>query len=527
MKKESVNEENTIKSSFKRGLNTVLSTIFNRATIMIALIIVQFIWFGVGLLALVDYAEWITAAFTALAIVMALVVIYKDLNPAYKMGWIMLICLAPIWGTVAYLLFGDKRPSKKLKARLDPIEEKHLKDLKQVYHLGEVSDGRMMNTLQYIDEWGPYPAWSDTKTSYYSCGEDAFEAMLEDLRNAKHYIFMEYFIINTGYMWDQIFEILKEKAEEGLDVRLIYDGFGSVPRLPLSFNRSLEEAGIKYMVFNPLKPVASLVYNNRDHRKITVIDGYIGYSGGYNLADEYINRVKRFGHWKDAGIRLEGKAVWNFTVMFLNMWSAFVKEEEDYLKFRPLVHYEKSSFDSDGIVQPYSDSPLDDELLGENVYMEFINQATDYVYIFTPYLILDNEMLTCIELASKRGVDVRIVIPGIPDKKLIYRLSKSYYLHLLKSGVKIYEYAPGFIHSKCMLSDGHRGIVGTINFDYRSLFLHFECAVLMLGSSALNDLKDDFYNTFDESVNVTIKDCRTSFFGKLLDGLLRALSPLF
>ena len=527
MKEKNGLKENRIKNRFLKGITHVLGKVFNRFTIMVTLILVQFIWFGLVILALGEYAEWITIAFKILAAIMALFVIYRDLNPAYKMGWIVMICLAPILGSVGYMLFGNKRPSAGLRNRLDPIEKKHRNDLKQVYHLGEISDGRMMNTIEYIDQWGPYPAWSDTSTEYFSSGEEGFEAMLKDLKEAKHYIFMEYFIIDTGVLWDSIFQILKEKAEEGVDVRLIYDGFGCIPRLPIGFNKTLEDAGIRYMAFNPLRPVASLIYNNRDHRKITVIDGYIGYSGGYNIADEYVNRVERFGHWKDAGIRLEGKGVWNFTVMFLNMWSAFEGEEDDYLHYRPHVHRNGEIFNSDGIVQPYSDSPLDDESLGENVYMELINQAHDYIYIFTPYLILDNEMLTSLELAAKRGVDVRIVMPGIPDKPLTYRLSRSYYLHLIKGGVRIYEYAPGFIHSKCMLTDDHRGVVGTINFDYRSLFLHFECAVMMVGCSALNGLKNDFNDTFMKSLVITEKDCRTSFFGKLLDGLLRALSPLF
>ena len=288
-------------------------------------------------------------------------------------------------------------------------------------------------------------------------------------------------------MWDGIFAILKEKAAAGVDVRITFDDVGSINKTPKRFISSLAQHGIKVLPFNPLTPIASLIYNNRDHRKILVIDGYIGYSGGFNIADEYINEVVRFGHWKDTGIRLEGHAVWNFTVMFLNMWNAFKKTEEDYETFRPHICHPEE-FGSDGIIQPYSDSPLDDENMGENVYLEILSQAEDYVYIFTPYLIIDNEMQTALSLAAKRGVDVRIVTPAIPDKKMVFRLTRSYYRPLIKAGVRIYEYTPGFIHAKSYLSDDRIGVVGTINMDYRSLFLHFECGTLMIGCEALYDL---------------------------------------
>ncbi len=310
-----------------------------------------------------------------------------------------------------------------------------------------------------------------------------------------------------------------------MDVRITFDDVGSINKTPKRFISSLAQHGIKVLPFNPLTPIASLIYNNRDHRKILVIDGYIGYSGGFNIADEYINEVVRFGHWKDTGIRLEGHAVWNFTVMFLNMWNAFKKTEEDYETFRPHICHPEE-FGSDGIIQPYSDSPLDDENMGENVYLEILSQAEDYVYIFTPYLIIDNEMQTALSLAAKRGVDVRIVTPAIPDKKMVFRLTRSYYRPLIKAGVRIYEYTPGFIHAKSYLSDDRIGVVGTINMDYRSLFLHFECGTLMIGCEALYDLKRDCVNTFSLSKEIHHEDCRRGFFGVLFDGVLRVLSPL-
>lgn len=503
----------------------ILGKIFSRLVVMIVLIGIQLYWIGYAIIRLSEYAKWIQIGFDVLAVIMALFVIYRDTNPAYKIGWILLISTFPILGSCMYAIFGNKKPSKSLLKKIAPVEEAHRADLKQEYGNNEVLDDRVQTTMDYISNHGPYPSWSRTKTKYHDTGDAAFIDIMEDLKKAEHYIFMEYFIIGTGYMWDQVFEVLKQKVAEGLDVRIIYDDVGSISKVPISFNKTVEEAGIKIMNFNPLRPIVSLVYNNRDHRKILVIDGYIAYSGGYNIADEYINRVEKFGHWKDSGIRLEGNAVWNYTVMFLNMWNAFRPTDTDYGKYRPFVHHE-GEFDSDGIVQPYSDSPLDDENLGENVYLELINQATEYLYIFTPYLILDNEVMTALELASKRGVDVRLVTPGIPDKAIVFRLTQSYYRPLIKAGVRVFQYSPGFIHSKCVLCDDNKGVVGTINFDYRSLFLHFECGTLMLGCNALSGLKDDCRHMFEVSQEVTMEDCRLGFFGQMVDGVLRALAPL-
>lgn len=508
-----------------KKIKTVLGIIFNRFFIMVLIILAQFAWLAVELLKLADYSEVISIAFMILSALMALFVVYRNDNPAYKMGWVLLICLLPVLGSAMYLFFGNKRPSRSIRKKVHPVEQAHLNDARQEMDLEEEKDVRVRRTMEYISDKGPYPAWDNTSTRYYKSGEDAFEDMLVDLEKAEHFIFMEYFIVSTGKMWDQIFEILKRKAAAGVDVRFIYDDFGSIQKVPIIFAQYLEKHGIKVLPFNPVKPIASLVYNNRDHRKILVVDGYIGYSGGFNLADEYINEEKRFGYWKDTGIRLEGDAVWNFTYMFLNLWNAYKQEESDYDMFRPHV-YGKDRVESDGIVQPYSDSPLDDENLGENVYLEIINQATEYVYIFTPYLIVDNEMMTCLKLAAKRGVDVRIVTPSIPDKKIVFRLTRSYYRPLISAGVRIYEFTPGFIHAKSFISDDKLGVVGSINVDYRSFFLHFECGILMSGSDALKDLKKDCLHTFEISREIRLEDCRTSFIGILFDSVLRLLSPL-
>lgn len=512
----------------KTFLGKSINKIFNRLTITVLLILIQLGWFALLLLKLADYASWISMLFMVVAVVMALYIVRRDDNPAYKMGWIIIVSIVPILGVTMYIFFGNKRPSKSLKKKLDRQERIHRDDLRQEDDLTGKVPKRMYNTLNYVCREGPFPAWSDTESRYYSLGENAYRDLLDDLKNAEKFIFMEYFIISEGKMWDEIFDVLKSKAEEGVDVRIIYDDVGSINTLPKNFASALGKSGIKFIAFNPLTVVVSLIYNYRDHRKITVIDGHIGYSGGYNIADEYINKLNRFGHWKDTGIRLEGRAVWNFTVAFLNMWNAINKTDEDYAPFRPQENDYGTLPENKtkGIVQPFSDSPLDGENVGENVYFEILAQAEDYVYIFTPYLVIDNEMKVALTLAAKRGVDVRIVTPGIPDKKMIFRLTRSYYEPLIRAGVRIYEYTPGFMHAKSYISDDKIGVVGSINMDYRSLYLHFECGALMIGCDALKDLKKDCIDTFERSREVQKKDLHVGFFGTLFDSILRVLSPL-
>ncbi len=511
--------------AMKTTAGKIFGKIVNRMTITGFLILIQLVWFGIALMALTEYSTWVSLGFSVASILMALFITWRDDNPAYKTAWILLICLLPVLGAAMYAFFGNKRPARWLKWRINPQEELHRKDLQPEDDLTDLAPGRLLDTVDYIAAKGGFPAWKGTQSKYYALGDDVYEDMLSDLHSAQRFIFMEYFIISRGEMWDGIFEILKEKAAAGIDVRLIYDDVGSMNLLPKGFEKKLRLAGIKVLSFNTMRPFLSLVYNNRDHRKITVIDGQVAYSGGYNIADEYINKIERFGHWKDSGIRLAGHAVWNFTVMFLNMWNAFLPTEEDYSRFRPHAGH-PAPFGGEGIVQPYGDSPLDDEPVGENVYLEILNQAEDYVYIFTPYLIIDNEMKTALVLAAKRGVDVRIVTPAIPDKKIVFRLTRSYYEPLIKAGVKIYQYTPGFIHAKSFVSDDKVAVVGTINMDYRSLFLHFECGILMSGCQAVLDVKKDCLGTFRVSREIHHEDCKRSFWGLLYDAVLRMLSPL-
>ena len=498
------------------------SRIINRATVTIALVLLQTAWLLWAFWAFTTGRVWLNGLLKALSICIVLYLVRKDENSAYKIGWIVLIGLLPLLGGALYLAFGNKAPAKGLRTRMQKVERAHTADLAPQEDQTDTLERSAKNLSRYVEKYGPYPAWKHTDAEYFPSGEAMYPKLLADLERAEKFIFLEFFIVKTGIMWDGVETILKRKAAAGVDVRLIYDDFGSLLGLPTDFVVRMERSRIRCIPFNPVVPLVSLVMNHRDHRKIAVIDGNIAYTGGVNLADEYINAEHRFGYWKDAAIRLEGAAVWNFTVMFLNSWNAFRPQETDYAPFAPT----KLPETSDGIVQPYADSPLDEEPLAETVYLNILNQAQQYIYIYTPYLAVGEEMLDALKNAAKRGVDVRLVLPGIPDKKLVFRLSRSYYLPLLRAGVRIYEYTPGFLHAKCWVSDDVTAVVGSINMDYRSLFLHFECGVLLQKNSQVAVLRDDVRATLPQCREIQVTECRTSLPGTVLDSVLRLLSPL-
>ena len=347
--------------------------------------------------------------------------------------------------------------------------------------------------------------------------------MLEELHKAKKFIFLEYFIIEPGIMWDAILEILEEKAQQGVEVRVMYDDIGSVSTLPKNYPHILEKKGIKCIPFNRLNAFACIILNNRDHRKILVIDGKIAFSGGINIADEYINAKVKFGHWKDNGIRVTGDTVWNYTVMFLTMWNSLRNEDQDFTQFK---HHFKKHNEYHGFVSAYGETPLDKENTGQDIYLNIINRANDYVYIFTPYLIIDTDMINALTLAARRGVDIRIVIPGIPDKRIIYTVSESYVEPLVKGNVKVYKYTPGFVHSKVFVSDDHVATVGTINMDYRSLYLHFECGCYIEDNEVIKEIKNDLLDTINKSHLITKEEAKPKFFKGLFQAILRLIAPL-
>ena len=507
----------------------IFNTVFTRFNITVFLVLLQAGYFALLVFRLDSYAEWATMVNRAIGIIASIYIIWRDYNPAYKISWLFFIGVLPSLGVVSYVIFGGKRPSHRLRKTLAPLDKEHLRDLAQTDDISGIAEPRVRKTCSYIHDYGTFPAWKDTAAKYYSLGDELYPDLLADLRKAERFIFLEFFIIGEGEMWSGIEAILREKAAAGVDVRVIYDDVGSIKVLPRNFQKNMEAAGIKVITFNPVLPLLTFAYNNRDHRKIVVVDGDIGYTGGFNLADEYINKKKRFGHWKDCGIRLEGNAVWNLTVMFLNMWNAFRKTEEAYDAFRPVARDTEEHRDADvsqGIVQPYGDSPLDEEHVGEFVYLDIINQAKDYLYIYTPYLLIDNEIQVALEMAVKRGVKITIVTPHIPDKPLVFAITQSYYEGLVHHEVKVMEYTKGFVHSKVFVADDRMAVVGTINVDFRSFFFHFEDAAFLVDAPCIKDIRRDFEETFEVCTPVTRNFMNHRILSKIAGVVLRVLAPL-
>ena len=510
-------------------MNKILKFLFSRTVIVGFLILLQLVTLIYAIWELSESFVYLYVFFVALSVVVVIYIVSRNDNPSYKLAWTILVLLVPLFGGLLYLIFGGNKTSKKFRKKIESAYKKHehlTPENKKLINEVARENKQVANQMEYIDEFAKYPPYVNTVTKYLSPGEDFFELLLEELKKAKKYIFMEYFIITEGYMWDEILKVLEEKVQEGVEVRVMYDDIGCLKTLPYKYEEVLRKKGIKCCVFNPFLPLLSLKMNNRDHRKITIIDGHTGFTGGINLADEYINKIERFGHWKDSTLYLKGDAVWSLTLMFLEAWNFDNPNIENYNDFKPDVHY-KDKFDSDGYVQPYGDSPLDDETVGENVYLNIISKAKNYVYITTPYLIIDNELVTALTLAAKSGVDVRIITPHIEDKWYAHIVTRAYYAHLIELGVKIYEYTPGFIHSKTFVSDDILGTVGTINMDYRSLYLHFECGVFLYKTKSVKEIKEDFLNTLEISQEFTLEDCnKIKWSNRIIRAILRVFAPL-
>ncbi len=507
-----------------------LQRALNRVVITAVLVLLQLAFFLVMLIWWGNYYLWVSLILRFLTFWAVIYIIWKPNNPAVKLAWVVPILIFPLLGGVLYLLFGHVIIPKKLRdsmERTDKLVQKNLKQEDGILERLREEDRMAANQSSYILSYSMMPVWNRTASTYFPDGEPWWESLLRDLEKAEHFIFLEFFILKEGRMWNAILEILERKAQAGVEVRLIYDDVGSVFLLPKNYDRIVEKKGIKCVAFNRLVPLLSLVLNNRDHRKIVVIDGKTAYTGGINLSDEYINYEHPYGErWKDAGLRIEGKAVWNFTVMFLQMWNMSRYTEEDYRRFYD-PHDEKPVQAIEGYVQPYMDTPFDDETLGENVYLNLISCAERYVWIYTPYLVTDNEMITALKLAAKRGVDVRIVTPGVPDKKFVYWLTQSNYQNLICAGVRVYQYTPGFLHAKCLLADDKAATVGTINFDYRSFYHHFECGAFLYRTQAVKELKKDMEETFAACEEITLSWCAENFVkSNVIGPLLKLFSPL-
>ena len=507
----------------------ITKAIFSRVTLVVLLMLLQFSLLIFFTWKLAEYFVYLYVALVALSIIMIIYLSSKKDNPAYKLAWTIPILLFPLFGGLLYLFFGVRKSSRSLLRKMDaavkytaPMLENSPDVTKRLFGLNK--DAYCQS--EYIAKYAGFPAYCDTTTEYLPLGEIKFKRLKEELLKAKHFIFLEYFIIGEGIMWGEVLEILEQKVKEGVEVRVMYDDAGCMGLIPYNYASVLRKKGIKAAVFNPFNPYLSPQLNNRDHRKIAVIDGHTGFTGGINLADEYINAYPKHGHWKDASIMLKGNGVWNLTVMFFQLWNVATGEEDDYDRYRPHIHHSES-FESDGFVQPYGDAPTDDENVGELVYLNMIGRAKSYIYINTPYLIIDNELMTALSLAAKSGVDVRIVTPHHGDKWFVFMVTQSYYLQLIEEGVKIYEYTPGFIHSKTFVCDDLYATVGTVNLDFRSLYLHYECGVWMYKNSSVQSVKEDFLKTLDVCQRITAEECRSvPLWKRILRSILRVFAPL-
>jgi len=502
----------------------------NRLYIVGLMILVQFFFIFAAIIEFSEYFSIYYGLMTALSVGFVLRIIHSRQSMAYKLAWIVVILLFPLFGVAVYIIFCGNRISEATRTRMSSITtitESAADRNGDVTEALTACDRDAAKQSEYIRTTSLCPPYRETETTYYASGEEMFEPFLQELEAAKRYIFMEYFIVDYGEMWDRIHEVLRRKVAAGVDVRLIYDDMGCITTLDKKFPKQLEAEGIKCRVFHKFIPILSAHQNNRDHRKICVIDGVCAFTGGLNLADEYINAVERFGYWKDTAVRLKGRAAWSFTVMFLTMWDYLTMQkrrpDECYADYRPSPE-EYRAYGGNGFVQPYTDNPLDGEPVGENVYLGMIAAARDYVWIMTPYLIIDEPMEQALCRAAKSGVDVRIVTPGIPDKKVVYETTKSYYPNLIAHGVKIYEFTPGFLHAKTFLCDGHYATVGSVNLDYRSLYLHFECGVWMYNPDCISAIRKDFEETFERSARVTEETC--SLARRLYRGILELIAPL-
>ncbi len=515
------------KKFLKKGKSGLLKAVFSRFGIILAIFIIQLVLL---LMMFVEFTSFIPQFFGAFVVLFLLIVLYllnTQMDPTSKITWLIIIMLMPVFGALLLVYTRTDLGHRVLKKKLGQISE-HTRDMLE-------QDTEVMNALisessgtsslvKYLNRASCYPAYDKSEAIYFPSGESAFCGMKKKLREAKHFIFLEFFIIAEGKMWEEILSILKEKAKSGVEVRVMYDGTCEFSTLPHDYPKKLRELGILCKVFAPITPLLSTHYNYRDHRKILVIDGNCAFTGGVNFADEYINEYERFGHWKDAAIMIEGEAVKSFTRMFLGMWNINEKNPvyEEYLRFPTQKYYKES-----GYVVPYGDSPLDRDKAAERVYMDIINRAKDYVYIMSPYFIPDNELEDALKFAAERGVDTRLILPGIPDKKLPYLLAGTYFPSMIESGVKIYKYTPGFIHSKVVLSDDKKAVVGSVNLDYRSFYHHFECAAYLYKTDCIIDIKKDFTNTFTVCEAVTKENTRKEKIRtKLLGAFFKVLAPL-
>lgn len=513
-----------------KKLRGLWKIIFGRTAILVGLMLLQIAVLLGGFAILGKHIIVFNFLLGILGVIILIYILNARQNSSFKLMWIIFILAVPLVGVVFFLFTKVQPGTKYISNRIDQILEEErlfLRPSREAVNKVLVSSKQEFGLFKYIYEKGNYPVYDNASIKYFPLGEDKFEEMVYQLEKAKDFIFLEYFIVERGYMWDTILEILTRKVKEGVEVRFMYDGTNTLSLLPKNYPERMEARGIKCKVFAPMTPFLSTHQNNRDHRKILVIDGHTAFTGGINLADEYINRRERFGHWKDTAIMVKGEAVNSFTLMFLQMWNITETKKENFGRYMYTGGYIEAGMRNGGYIVPYGDSPYDDEELGKKVYLDIINRANDYVHIMTPYLIIDEELIDALTFAAQRGVEVKMILPHIPDKKYAYWLARTHYHELISEGVEIYEYTPGFVHAKVFTSDDEKAVVGTINLDYRSLFLHFECAAYIWKNPVIMDVEMDFQQTLKHCRKMTLKDCKEyNKLFKLLGQVLRLIAPL-
>ena len=517
-------------------MRKLCSLIFSRYFISAVFILAELVIIGLILFFAYDYSLFVFGFMVAVNIAAVISIINRDANPEYKVSWLVVVLVVPFFGMALYAMFYSRRVSRKEAKLMNEIQN----ELLDFSDTGCGANGKadeVFSELKEKDELAAGKAFAilnddrlsaayrNSSSKYYPDGESMFQDMLTDILNAEKFIFLEYFIIEEGFMWTSIHEALAKKAKEGVEVRVLYDDIGCMKTLPLHYDRKLRSEGIKCLRFSPVSPRITTAHNNRDHRKILIIDGGVAYTGGINIADEYINRKTRFGHWKDGGIRVQGEAVLGFTKLFLFMWDTTVGKITEHEKY---LIPKKGSVSDGGFYLPFGTgpSPVYKRPVGKNAFLNIINQAQNYVYITTPYLIIDYDLTESLCNAAMRGVDVRIITPRLADKKIVKVMTKSSYPYLMKSGIKICEYTPGFIHEKCMVSDDLYAVIGTINFDYRSLVHHYEDAVWIYGSDIVIKIKGEFLNTASISLEIDDKDARLTLREWCVRNLVRIFAPL-
>lgn len=514
----------------KRFIDYAFKIIFSRTLIIILMLMMQIAVLFVSFKWLGNYMDFIWEGMSLLGAILIIVIINRDEPTEFKLSWIIPICVFPVFGALIYLYvvfnFGGIGLKAKTYIRMKETEGL-LSTGKETKEAVQECAEAFRGFSRYMDQRAGYPTYHNSTAEYYPSGEEKFEALIEELRKAKRYIFIEYFILERGIMWNAVLDILKEKVKEGVEVRVMYDGMCSILLLPYRYPKELEKYGIKAKMFAPIIPFLSTSQNNRDHRKILVIDGKVAFTGGVNLADEYINQKAVYGHWKDVAVKITGDAVRSFTVMFLQMWNVSEKGTENYERYLQDIKYDQPLY-HDGFVIPYGETPTMNREVAKTVYESMINRANKYVHIMTPYFIVEREFLDSMRFAAGRGVEVAMILPHIPDKKIVYYIARTFYPELLKAGVKIYEYTPGFVHAKTFVSDNLSATVGTINLDYRSFYHHFECGAYFYDNKVVGKVEEDFQNTLRKCREVTMEYYYQEIpvYQKLLGSLGKLFAPL-